>query len=92
VTALGALTEGVEGRARGFSLADANGEVSADAAISFIVGDAKPAESVAMINATERALAAGIASARPGTRIGDISHAIGSSLYDAGYLIPGAPP
>lgn len=61
--------------------------VAADAAISFIVGDSKPAESVAMIDATERALNAGIAAARPGARIGDISHAIGSVLTAAGYPI-----
>lgn len=61
--------------------------VAADAAISFIVGNARPAESVAMIDATERALVAGIAVARPGAYIGDISHAIGSVLSDAGYPI-----
>ena len=61
--------------------------IAADSAISFIVGDSKPAESVAMISATERALAAGIAAAGPGARIGDISHAIGSVLTAAGYPI-----
>ncbi|MFE7332595.1 type I methionyl aminopeptidase [Streptomyces sp. NPDC057565] len=61
--------------------------VAADAAISFIVGDAQPPESVAMISATERALAAGIAAAGPGARIGDISHAIGTVLSQAGYAI-----
>jgi methionyl aminopeptidase len=61
--------------------------VAADAAISFIVGESKPAESVALISATERALSAGIAAARPGARIGDISHAIGSVLSEAGYPI-----
>ncbi|MEU2657219.1 type I methionyl aminopeptidase [Streptomyces sp. NPDC007325] len=61
--------------------------VSADAAISFIVGDARPAESIAMIEATESALAAGIAAAAPGARIGDISHAIGTVLTRAGYKI-----
>lgn len=61
--------------------------ISADAAISFIVGDARPPESLAMIDATERALAAGIAAARPGARIGDLSHAIGSVLSNAGYAI-----
>jgi methionyl aminopeptidase len=40
-----------------------------------------------MIETTERALAAGIAVARPGARIGDLSHAIGSVLSDAGYPI-----
>jgi methionyl aminopeptidase len=61
--------------------------VAADSAISFIVGDAKPPESVAMINATERALYAGIAAAGAGARIGDIAHAIGSVLSEAGYPI-----
>jgi methionyl aminopeptidase len=68
-------------------LAVAKGGVVADSAISFIVGDARPAESVALIDATERALAAGIAAAGPGARIGDISHAIGSTLHAAGYSI-----
>ncbi|MEU4244619.1 type I methionyl aminopeptidase [Actinoplanes sp. NPDC026619] len=68
-------------------LAVSLGEVVADSAISFIVGDAKPAECVALIDATERALSAGIAAAGPGTRIGDISHAIGSVLSGAGYPI-----
>jgi methionyl aminopeptidase len=68
-------------------LAVSKGGVAADAAISFIVGDAKPPESVALISATERALAAGIAAAGPGARIGDISHAIGTVLSAAGYPI-----
>ncbi len=61
--------------------------IAADSAISFIVGDSKPAESVAMIEVTERALRAGIAAARPGARIGDLSYAIGSVLTDAGYPV-----
>ena len=61
--------------------------IAADSAISFVVGDSKPAESVALIDATERALAAGIAAAGPGARIGDLSHAIGSVLSSAGYPI-----
>ncbi|MCX4792134.1 MULTISPECIES: type I methionyl aminopeptidase [unclassified Streptomyces] len=68
-------------------LAVSLGGVAADAAISFIVGDAKPPESVALISATERALAAGIAAAGPGARIGDIAHAIGTALTKAGYSI-----
>jgi methionyl aminopeptidase len=63
------------------------GGVAADSAISFIVGESKPAASVAMIDATERALAAGIAAAKPGARIGDLSHAIGTVLSAAGYPI-----
>jgi methionyl aminopeptidase len=68
-------------------LAVAKGGIAADSAISFIVGNSKPPESAAMISATERALSAGIAAARPGARIGDISHAIGSVLNEAGYPI-----
>ena len=63
------------------------GGIAADSAISFIVGDARPQESVALISATERALAAGIAAAGPGARIGDISSAIGTVLGEAGYPI-----
>lgn len=48
-----------------------------DAAISFTVGTPRPAD-VALIDATRRALDAGIAAARPGNRMGDISHAIGA--------------
>jgi len=68
-------------------LAVSRGGVAADSAISFIVGESRPQESVAVISATEHALRAGIAAARPGARIGDISHAIGSVLGKAGYPI-----
>jgi methionyl aminopeptidase len=61
--------------------------VVADSAVSFVVGDAPSPESTAMIAATERALAAGIAAARPGARIGDLSHAIGTVLVAAGYRV-----
>ena len=61
--------------------------VAADAAISFAVGDAPAVEDLAMIEATERALEAGIAAARPGARIGDLSHAIGAVLVAAGYAV-----
>jgi methionyl aminopeptidase len=61
--------------------------VVADSAISFIVGESKPPESVALISATERALNAGIAAAGPGARLGDISYAIGETLSEAGYSI-----
>lgn len=62
------------------------GGVAADSAISFVVGEAR-GEDTAMIEATERALAAGIDAARPGNKIGDISHAIGTVLGAAGYPI-----
>ena len=61
--------------------------VVADSAISFVVGDTQPPESLALIDATQRALAAGIAAAGPGARVGDISHAIGTVLTEAGYPI-----
>ncbi|MCC9203683.1 type I methionyl aminopeptidase [Arthrobacter sp. zg-Y769] len=68
-------------------LAVSLGGMVADSAISFTVGNNASPESTAMITATERALAAGIAAARPGARIGDISAAIGSVLTDAGYPV-----
>jgi methionyl aminopeptidase len=61
--------------------------VAADSAISFVVGPTQPAASIALIDATERALSAGIAVAGPGARIGDISHAIGTVLGEAGYPV-----
>ncbi|MHA7219160.1 type I methionyl aminopeptidase [Arthrobacter sp. MDT1-48-3] len=68
-------------------LAVSKAGIAADSAISFVVGETQPAESLALIGATERALAAGIAAAGPGARIGDISFAIGSVLGEAGYPI-----
>ena len=68
-------------------LAVSLGGVAADSAISFIVGRSRPPQSTAMIEATEKALAAGIAAAGPGARMGDVSHAIGSVLIEAGYPI-----
>jgi len=68
-------------------LAVSLGGIAADSAISFVVGRARPAGSVALIETTERALRAGIAAAGPGARIGDISHAIGTVLGDAGYPV-----
>ncbi|MGR6742854.1 type I methionyl aminopeptidase [Microbacterium sp. F1-18] len=61
--------------------------LAADAAISFVVGGRRPEGAVALIDATERALAAGIEVARAGNRVGDISRAIGNVLSGAGYSI-----
>ncbi|MBO0653934.1 type I methionyl aminopeptidase [Streptomyces triculaminicus] len=58
-----------------------------DAAISFTVGTARPAD-VALIEATGRALEAGIAAAVTGNRIGDISHAIGAVARAGRYGMP----
>jgi len=61
----------------------------ADAAISFIVGDAGDWADQQMIDATEVALTAGIAVARPGGHIGDISAAVGTVLTAAGFAVNG---
>lgn len=61
--------------------------IAADSAVSFLVGDSRPAEAVALIETTERALAAGIAAAGPDARLGDVSHAIGTVLTAAGYPV-----
>ncbi|MGW7469946.1 type I methionyl aminopeptidase [Streptomyces xantholiticus] len=58
-----------------------------DAAVSFTVGRAKP-EDVRLIDTAEEALAAGIAAAVVGNRIGDIAHAVGRVCRAAGYGIP----
>ncbi|MBQ1082531.1 MULTISPECIES: type I methionyl aminopeptidase [unclassified Nocardiopsis] len=57
---------------------------SADSAISFVVGEADPAD-LTLIADTEAALARGIAAARPGDRVGDIGHAIATEARAAGY-------
>ncbi len=76
-----------DGDLLGLDLAVSLGGVVADSAISYVVGEATRAEDAALIRATEVALAAGIATAGPGVRIGDISHAIGTVLGDAGYPV-----
>ncbi|MFD3563372.1 type I methionyl aminopeptidase [Streptomyces sp. NPDC058686] len=58
-----------------------------DSAISFTVGTARP-EDVRLIETAERALAAGIAAAVVGNKIGDIAHAIGKVCRAQGYGIP----
>ncbi|QDZ14027.1 type I methionyl aminopeptidase [Humibacter ginsenosidimutans] len=61
--------------------------IVADSAISFVVGGTADAADLAMIAATEDALAAGIAAAVPNGRIGDISRAIGAVLEGAGFSV-----
>ncbi|MFG2195927.1 type I methionyl aminopeptidase [Streptomyces sp. NPDC048639] len=58
-----------------------------DAAISFAVGTPRPAD-LDLIDATQRALDAGIAAATVGSRMGDISHAIGDVARRAGCGMP----
>ena len=55
-----------------------------DAAVSFVVGEASGAD-LDLIATTTRALEAGIAAARPGARLGDVAHAIGTVARGAGY-------
>jgi methionyl aminopeptidase len=58
-----------------------------DAAISIGIGTLDAAGQ-RLIETADRALAAGIAAAQPGARIGDISHAIETVARDAGYGLP----
>ncbi|KAA9165836.1 type I methionyl aminopeptidase [Amycolatopsis acidicola] len=58
----------------------------ADSARTVIVGNAAE-EDLRIIRATEEALEAGIAAARPGNRLGDISAAIGAVASDYGYPV-----
>jgi methionyl aminopeptidase len=58
-----------------------------DAAISFGVGQARPADA-RLIAAAGEALRAGIAAAVPGARLGDVSAAIAAAGRRAGYGIP----
>jgi methionyl aminopeptidase len=68
-------------------LAVSLGGLVADSAISFVVGETASPASTDLIDTTERALAAGIAAAGPGARIGDLSHAIGGVLSAGGYAV-----
>lgn len=57
-----------------------------DAAVSFIVDDKNLDDTdVRLIEAASEALTAGITAARPGARLGDISHAIGALARERGY-------
>lgn len=58
----------------------------ADAAVSVSVGDPEPGDTE-LIDSTRHALAAGIAAAQPGKKLGDVSAAIGEVGTAAGYSI-----
>jgi methionyl aminopeptidase len=58
-----------------------------DSAITFGVGTPRP-QDLALAETADKALAAGIAAAVPGGRLGDVSHAIGSAAGTAGYGVP----
>ena len=55
-----------------------------DAARSFVVGTPRAGD-VALIEATDAALAAGIAAVKPGNTLGDVGHAISTTARTAGY-------
>jgi methionyl aminopeptidase len=59
----------------------------ADSAITVIVGDNADPADTALVDSTRRALAAGIAAAVPGGRLGDISAAIGEVAAADGYTV-----
>jgi methionyl aminopeptidase len=65
--------------------ASVNGWV-ADSARTVVVGTPRP-EDVRLVDVTRRALEAGIAEARPGNRMGDISAAIGAVAHEAGLSV-----
>jgi methionyl aminopeptidase len=65
--------------------ASVNGWV-ADSARTVIIGNARP-EDVRLVEVTARALEAGIAQARPGNRMGDVSAAIGRVAHEAGLKV-----
>lgn len=87
----------LHGRPRDYTLADGDlltldlavslDGVVADSAISFVMGETHDPDDLALIDATERALKAGIAAAGPGAKIGDLSYAIGTVLDEAGYQV-----
>ncbi|MCI0597453.1 type I methionyl aminopeptidase [Candidatus Parcubacteria bacterium] len=57
-----------------------------DSAVTVAVGKVKDVD-VRLMEATKRALYAGIGAARPGNRVGDISHAIESAYKDTGFSV-----
>ncbi|MFD6394628.1 type I methionyl aminopeptidase [Nocardia sp. NPDC060259] len=59
---------------------------AADSAVTTIVGTPDPADK-RLVQATEEALAAGIAAAQPGGHIGDISAAIAAVAHGYGYPV-----
>ncbi|MDO9397003.1 MAG: M24 family metallopeptidase, partial [Herbiconiux sp.] len=64
--------------------ASVNGWVS-DSALTVVVGTPRSEADTKLIRVTQDALAAGIAAAQPGGRLGDISAAIGAVATAAGY-------
>lgn len=61
--------------------------LAADSAISFIVGETVRLNDEKLIATTQIALQAGIDQVKPGAKIGDIAHAIGTVLTGQGYPV-----
>jgi methionyl aminopeptidase len=59
----------------------------ADSAWSFYVGDEPPPEIAKLMRVTEASLWAGIAQARDGNRVGDISHAVQETAEGEGFSV-----
>ena len=59
----------------------------ADSAWTFYVGDEPPEEVARLMRVTEDSLWAGIAQARAGNRVGDVSHAIQHVAEEAGFSV-----
>ena len=75
-----------EGDIVGLDLGLTHEGIIVDAAITVAVG-AQSEETKKLLNATENALAAGIAAANVGGRVGDISHAIQGEIEGAGFKV-----
>ena len=58
----------------------------ADSAYTFAVGDVGP-DASRLLDTAQEALAAGIAEALVGNRVGDISHAVQTHVEDAGFSV-----
>ncbi len=71
----------------GLDLGLIHDEVIVDAAITVYVGGAPDAKSAKLMNATENALAAGIAAATVGNHVGDIGAAIQKEIEGAGFTV-----
>lgn len=76
-----------EGDIVGLDLGLAHKGIIVDAATTVYVGGAPDTKTKKLLQATERALAAGIAAAVPGNRVGDIGAAIQKEIERAGFSV-----
>lgn len=75
-----------EGDIVGLDLGLTHNGIIVDAAITVPVGAISEADTK-LLRTTQEALSAGIAAARPGNRVGDISYAIQKVIEDAGFTV-----